>query len=400
MKKRKWYFLGVLFAAAVLVNIIAWRSKEFCDFYVKNIFPVWLNTYGRLTSLFPFSVGEIMVAAGVVLVAVSVILGFVLGLFILFQKDEGKGKGVKSFCRRYYGGLAGLLVFIFTVMTLNCSVLYHCSTFKEKYMASNREEYTMAELENLRDYVVTRVNALAQLMTRDEYGNILYEGDLHRTAIDSMRNIGSEYDQLAGFYTRPKPFAASEFISQQYMEGYYFPFSLEANYNDVMQIMRKPSTICHELAHTKGFIYEDEANLIGFLACINSEDILFQYSGYLSVLNYLDNDFYDSIHGNKTVYNSHVKISKQVRKDNVFLTDDTWKVVEQNAVVSTETVKTVSTQFIETNLLVNGIEDGSLSYGRVVGLLLDYYDGTELEPLMQESFLVQAAVGTDVPSAR
>lgn len=75
------------------------------------------------------------------------------------------------------------------------------------------------------------------------------------------------------------------------MLGYYFPFSMEANYNKVAYVTNLPVTMCHELAHLKGYIQEDEANFIGFLACISSDDLLFQYSGYLSVLNYVNNDF-------------------------------------------------------------------------------------------------------------
>ena len=56
---------------------------------------------------------------------------------------------------------------------------------------------------------------------------------------------------------------------------------MEANYNDVMYIMNKPDTFCHELAHLRGYIYEDEANFIGYLACVESEDAFFQYAGYL-----------------------------------------------------------------------------------------------------------------------
>ena len=43
-----------------------------------------------------------------------------------------------------------------------------------------------------------------------------------------------------------------------------------------------PHTICHELSHLKGFMREDEANFIGYLACIRSDDPMFRYSGYLT----------------------------------------------------------------------------------------------------------------------
>ena len=386
MRKSLRYFLLSAFLLAVFINVLAWNSSTFCDFYVSNIFPVWLNTYGKWTSRFPFSVGEIMIVSAVALLVVFVVLTLVAVIFWWNKKAKRRQEKwtskaeYKWLCfRRAYGRynafFACLLVVITWIMTLNCYILYHCSTFEEKYWKDvvTKEEYTIEELAMLRDFVVTRVNQYAKMMERDENGLIIYDGNMEEEAIRAMQNLGEEYPQLAGFYTMPKKISASEFLSQQYMKGYYFPFSLEANYNDVMYIMSKPATMCHELAHTKGFIYEDEANLIGFLACLHSDDILFQYSGYLSVLNYIDNDFYKSIGENKQVYNSHVKISSQVKKDRVFLTEDAWTKVEKKAVISTETLKKASDTFTNTTLVLNGVEQGSASYREVVGLLLDYY---------------------------
>lgn len=388
MKKRAWVTLLAVLSLAAAVNIIAWNSRAFCDFYVDHIFPVWVNTYGRLTGVWTFSVGEIMIAMGVALTAAAVLLGIFAVIFLLLVRDSGLSAKMKKVCRVFYRTFARIAVAVFVVMTLNCFVLYHCSTFGEKYLSGMTEDYTLGELILLRDYVVGRCNELAKLVERDENGNVVYYGDMEQTAIEAMQALGEEYEQLAGYYPRPKEIRASEFLSQQKMQGYYFPFSMEANYNSVMHIMNKPSTMCHELAHVKGFIYEDEANLIGYLACVNSDDVMFQYSGYLSVLNYIDNDFYQSINKNKEVYASHTKISGQVKKDNVFLTQEAWKQVEQKQVIKTETVAKASDTFVQTTLVLNGVEDGKLSYCRVVGLLLQYYEDNELL-LPEEDYLVK-----------
>lgn len=388
MKKSTKIFLSLTILITACLNILAWRSTEFCDFYVKNIFPIWGKTYGRLTSLFPFSVGEMMIALLLVLLAVAVILVIVAVIFCFTDKDK-HGSFLKA-ASLYYKAFFCTLVITALVMTLNCFILYHCSTFEEKYMnsmLSSEKEYSVEELGEMRDYVVMRVNQYAKMVERDETGLICYDGNMEEEAIRSMKNLGEKYPQLSGFYVTPKKIASSNFLSQQYMQGYYFPFSMEANYNNVMYIMCKPSTMCHELAHTKGFIYEDEANLIGFLACIRSDDIVFQYSGYLSVLTYIDNDFKESIQGNKQVYNSHPKISSQVKKDKVFLTEDAWCEVEKKAMIQTSTVKKVSTAFIDTNLVLNGLEQGKANYCEVVGLLMDYYTGSEDEYMMRQDYL-------------
>ena len=43
--------------------------------------------------------------------------------------------------------------------------------------------------------------------------------------------------------------------------------------------------------------------------------------------------------------------------------------------IDTQTVKEASNTFTETTLVLNGVEDGKISYSRVVNLLLQYYDG-------------------------
>ncbi len=403
MKKRIVCTVSVIFALAVVLNLLAWNSRSFCDFYVMHIFPLILGTYGRITSLFQISVGEMMIAILILLLATAIIFGFVAIIFFTAKKKKAqrcqltnKEKKHYHFLKKvtcgFYKGLLVLAANVFLLMTLNCFILYHCSTFEEKYMSellTDKKEYTIEELAELRDYVVMKTNEYARMMDRDERGIIQYDGDMPQEAIESMRSLGDTYPQLAGYYPTPKKITSSAFISQQYMQGYYFPFSMEANYNDVMYVMCQPSTMCHELAHTKGFIYEDEANLIGFLACVNSDDVVFQYSGYLSVLNYIDNDFKESIQENPEIYNTHVKISSQVKLDNVFLTQDAWAEVETKAVVSTKTVKTVSRKMVNTSLVLNGIEQGSANYSEVVGLLMDYYSNQADEVIQGEEYIVR-----------
>ena len=163
------------------------------------------------------------------------------------------------------------------------------------------------------------------------------------------------------------------------MQGYYFPCSMEANYNDVMHILNIPSTMCHELAHLRGYIYEDEANFIGYLACIQSEDIFFQYAGYLGVLNYLYNDIYKLWKANPAAYGETaaviqpIAVSEQVWEDNIFVSDEEWDRINGKAIIDTEIVDMAADVFIDTNLKVNGIADGKVSYSRVVTLLLQYY---------------------------
>lgn len=376
------YVIGML--GVIMLNYLAWRSREFCDWYIDHIFPVWLNTYARLTSALSISVGEIMLILAVGITA------FGIGFFICNLIRRGKyTTGLLKYGRTY----AWIVLVVGYVMTLNCFILYHATGFAQKYMVKEtgtmvvdmsdtavvevdtkgKSTYTKKNLATLRDYLVEQCNTLADQIDRDEQGTAVYSGDLIAESVHAMETMGQQYDRLSGYYVTPKYLKCSEFFSQQYIMGYYFPFSMEANINSVMYITNVAPTVCHELAHTKGFIFENDANMIGYLACIQSDDTFLQYCGYLSVLNYVNNDFYKSV--NKSTYKKHVRISDRVADDNVFLTREDWQAVEKTAVVKTSTVKKVSNNFLNTNLKLNGVDEGIQQYNEVVNLLLDYYDG-------------------------
>lgn len=420
--------ITILIGLITLINLISWNSKAISDWYRQNVFILWGPLYGTVTGRTDRSVGEVMLGIAAVL-----ILLFIIAIIILIS-----GKIIRFICRRkaiktsqeadvttspartvtgricvtYIKVFVLILCIVGLIQTLNCFVLYHTSTFEEQYVSEYLKDkgdrkYTIEELASLRDLIVSRANELGRKMPRDYKGDIICEDDLAGKAVEYMKALGDKYSGLSGYYTKPKALYTSEFFSQQYIMGYYFPFSMEANYNDVMYISNKPHTMCHELAHTKGYISEDEANLIGFLACIESDDDFFKYSGYLSVLGYIDKDLKESIlvdtargYGlditssdeiNKElfesagintdeylkdvnrIYNSYVHISDVVKHDRVFLTKEAWNKVESNAVLDTETVAAASDAFINANLKANGVSQGDAIYSEVVALLMDFY---------------------------
>ncbi|MBR5361265.1 MAG: DUF3810 domain-containing protein [Lachnospiraceae bacterium] len=391
----------VLIVLIAVINLISWNSKVISDWYRENIFILWGPLYGTVTGRTDKSVGEIMLGVATVL-----ILLFIIAIILLAIKK------IRRVCVTYIKVFVLILCIVGLIQTLNCFVLYHTSTFEEQYVSEYLKDkgdrkYTIEELASLRDIIVSRANELGRKMPRDYKGDIICEEDLAGKAVEYMEALGDKYSGLSGYYTRPKALYTSEFFSQQYIMGYYFPFSMEANYNDVMYVSNKPHTMCHELAHTKGYISEDEANLIGFLACINSDDDFFKYSGYLSVIGYIDKDLKESIlvdtarsYGlnvnssdeiNRDLleasgidvdeyvkiayrkYNSYEHISDVVRHDRIFLTKEAWNKVESNAVLDTETVAAASDAFINANLKVNGVSQGDAIYSEVVALLMDFY---------------------------
>ena len=379
----------VCLVVIVLFNVYAWESKGFSDFYITYVFPIWVGTYGRFTGMFPFSVGEWLIVAGACLFLLAVILIPVRVILSILGKRNPEAGKLYRWKRRiagYHYGFAWLVVVVAMIMTLNCFMLYHGTTFQETYFPGEQDEYSLEELADAWNVVAVNCIRLSGMVERDERGRVVYPGsvnaagesvDMADKAREVMAQMGEEYPRLKGYYPRAKAMFFSDLMCQMYMAGYYFPFSMEANYNDVMQVTNKPSTICHELAHLRGYILEDEANFISFLACTRSEDIFFQYSGYLEVMSYLYQEL-NNLTPEEVKYMNDAgigicPITKQILGDATFVLPEQWDRIEEEAVLDTETVEKASDVFVETSLQLNGVSDGMKSYSRVVELLILYY---------------------------
>ena len=364
---------GILILTAVLLNIAGRVWQGFSNFYVNCIFPLWVETYGRVTGVFSFSVGEWMLYLAVVLTSLLLTGGAAYGIF-----RKRRPRRFEIIYRKYALFYYWVFGIVCVIMTLNCFLLYQASPITERYQIGEgkKKDYGVEEIAALRDYVVEQANRLAPVFERDAQGYLVYEGNFEEEARAQMQRLGEDFGNLKGYYPDPKPLFLSGFYSQQYIMGYYFPFSMEANFNRQMYITNMPVTMCHELSHLKGFILEDEANFIGYLACVDSQNPLFRYSAYLSVIGYLDRDFIKAVGEDKDVYLSHPQISRQVAADRKFLTKEAWEAVEKKAVLSTETVRQAADTFLDKTLTLNGVSDGTVSYSRVVKLLLRYYDGS------------------------
>lgn len=357
-----------LYAVSLVLNIAAWKSTSFSEWYTLHIFPLWTKTYGRLTSLTRVSVGERMILIGILWL---VLLALATVLFIFLHRR----KGYRRFFRGLWYATSWIVCIVLLVMTLNCVILYH-RTPLERSLKGYGSEYSLEDLANLRDLIVEKCNTLSGQMPRDAEGEVLYEGGeaaMAETARESVRALGGTIPGFSAFEVTPKALTFSAFVSQQYMQGYYFPFAMEAGYNHLMKIMNKPFTMCHELSHTHGYIYEDDANFLGFLACIRSEDPVFCYSGWLGVLNYVNNSFYENV--SRSVYDAHPAISAQVQQDNEFLSEQAWALVGKRSPLDTKTVKKAADNYLDTTLKANGVSSGKASYSHVVALLLEYFDG-------------------------
>lgn len=178
-----------------------------------------------------------------------------------------------------------------------------------------------------------------------------------------MQSLGRTYPSLQGYYPAPKPVLVSEILSRQKLMGIYSPFTIEANYNQDMPAYDLPFTMCHELSHLRGFMQEEEANFISFLACRASALAEFQYSGTLCAWEYVmgalyraDPDIWQEVRNTLDP-----SAEPDLKADDVFWAQYDGRIAEAANLMN------------DTYLKANGQTQGVQSYGQMTDLLVIYY---------------------------
>lgn len=91
-----------------------------------------------------------------------------------------------------------------------------------------------------------------------------------------VRRLGDEWDVAV---TVPKTTLLEPYYEAAGIGGQYSPFSFETFLNASFLPVEVPRSLAHEWAHVAGFTDEGDANYVGTLACLRSDDPLIRYSG-------------------------------------------------------------------------------------------------------------------------
>lgn len=322
---------GIFLAAAKHVN-------GFAEWYSVNIYSLITGTIGRLAGIFPFSVAEAAIC--------------ILPFIIIADVIRCRKKLLTAFFHIFL--IASVLFFLYSA---NCGVNYHRNTFVDSE-ALSEAEFTEEQLVDFCEYIIAR---LEECGPDHEYP---HGKELADKARISMNDLSENYPSLRGYYPAPKQLTVlSGAFSAMGVSGIYSPFTVEANINGEMPDMEKPFTACHELSHLRGYMNEGEANYIGWLACIGSDDPSFNRSGWLigwiyagGALRRVDPERYDRLRERLPSY-----AISEIEDNSLFWSSHETKASE------------VQDRVNDAYLKANDQKDGIQSYGMLTTLMLMYY---------------------------
>lgn len=346
----------ILLAAGALLLIAAGASSAFAQWYSVHIYPVWVGSVGRLAGILPFSLAELMLYALLIWILTA---GVVHIRRIVHRREE------KQIFYRWLQSLFLLAAVLFFLYVINCGINYRRESFS-KASGICVEEYSVSELKEVCLWLTEEVNELSDKVKRDGDGVMLLSSrneGAGEEAVCAMQNLGSIYEELSGYYPEPKGLMVPWILSVQNLTGVYSPFTIEANYNTGMTDYNIPFTMCHELSHLRGFMQEEEANFLAFLACYNSEEVEFRYSGNLMGWIYCMNLLYKVDY--KEWEEVREKLSPVIEAD-LGANREYWDKYDG-------TVAEVANKVNDTYLKANGQEDGVKSYNRMADLIVAYF---------------------------
>lgn len=277
----------VLYAVAavcMILLIIQSESVAFSDWFNMHISAPLRALLAALTAPFPFSVGELTI------LLLPPALIFTIRYAVRYRCDSWRTAGV------FIGILLSVLLSIFSLFVLNFSAGYRNSTLDVK-LGLEREEVSAEELAETAEMLVQRLNEEADNLTfeRDGFSVMPYSlaemNDRLSAAYDTFCNSHDFIRDNAG---QPKPVLISEVLSYMHITGVYSFFTGEANINVNFPDYTIPYTAAHEMAHQRGIAREDEANMVAFLVCIESDDPYIRYSAFLNMYEYVANALYSA----------------------------------------------------------------------------------------------------------
>lgn len=360
MKKRR--IIYYIYSAAsiliiILLNILSRKSTAFSEWYSTHIYRGLQEVISRITGIFPFSLYELLIVCAVLLVFYIVCRT----VYLIIKK---RGRRI----RRMYARTLALLLTVFLVFTLNCGVNYHRLPFSH-YSGLTVQKQSTDTLTALCESLIAEANALVPCI--DTVDNAIYgrlfsldRTDEKKEAVLAMQKLGAVYPVLAGYYPKPKAVLFSKVMSYEYITGVYSAFTIEANYNNDVPDYVKAYTMCHELSHLRGFMREDEAGFIAYLACIGSDNVNFRYSGLINALTYVLNSVYSNC-GAELYTELYRTMDAQIIRD-YYYNHDYWKQYETPVA---DVADAVNNAYLQANAQADGVK----SYGRMVDLLLAYY---------------------------
>jgi len=229
--------------------------------YANGIFAAMNRGFVALSDQVPFAVGDVQVIA----VLVALVVWWVRAIR---RAPRGRKLRTAAALLAHTAGFAALAVVVFELLW---GLNYRRVTVSARVDFSEAR-VTDAAVARFSERIVDTLNANVAAA----HAEPLDRAKLRAAFIPLVRRLGDDWDVTV---TLPKTTIVNPYYEAAGIGGQYSPFSFETLLNASFLPWEVPRALAHEWAHAGGFTDEGDANYIGTLACLRSDDPLIRYSG-------------------------------------------------------------------------------------------------------------------------
>lgn len=251
-----------------LITIVLITLNQNYGFYKTNTLFHFFH-YLQLIQNFIFN--KFQISIGDILYLILIIL-LLVGLFRFLIKKENytKIKIIKASLKIIRNSLA-----VYLILFIFWGHLYYQKKISDRLKLSTSTLIKNEALVKFDSFLIGQLNALAPHVQYQPFN------DINDATVSLLKTA------IAPYNIKVKPSMFGETLSYLGIEGYFNPFTGEAQVNPNVPFFILPFTIAHEASHQFGIAAEDDANLSAYILCISSKDTNLKYAAYFTVWLYV-----------------------------------------------------------------------------------------------------------------
>ena len=229
--------------------------------YANGMFAALNRAFTPLADRVPFAVSDVEGAA----VLIAVVVWWVR---TIRRAPRGRKRRTVLALLAHTAGFAALGIVLFELVW---GINYRRTT------VAQRVQYSEARVTN--DAVARFSERIVRTLNADvaaAHAETLDREKLRAAFEPVVRRLGDDWDVAVAV---PKTTVLQPYYDAAGIGGQYSPFAFETLLNATFLPVEAPRALAHEWAHVGGFTNEGDANYIGTLTCLRSNDPLIRYSG-------------------------------------------------------------------------------------------------------------------------
>jgi hypothetical protein len=360
ISRKKWIQLGLLAAFAMGIAVFSFFPGQVENYYSLGVYPAISSTLRILVGLIPFSIGDIIYTC----IVIRLIIRLARAIIVIVKKQHSKTR-LAHFIYRY----SMAILWIYIVFKLFWGLNYDRQGIAWQ-LNIDKKEYTKAEVTNLTDRLIDKVNACRREL-KDTALPVPSLDSIYNDAYRAYQAVSLEYDFLNYRNRSVKGSIFSSVGDYMGFSGYYNPFTGEAQVRTDIPRILIPYIACHEMAHQLGYASESEANFVGYLAAAASASAYFRYSVYLDLFSYAQGEEI-FLYGKDKDFNNFQAMIKQNRERLDTLVKKDRREIREFFNKRKNRISPAVSGLYDQYLKLNKQSQGVNSYNEVIGWLIAY----------------------------